>query len=238
MSEVDDAWDAEPEPATKPAKQYPKGKNGRANLSINWPLAEKLYVEGELVGEAEHTKRVYPRIADIARRAGTSLSNLNQHSWRYNWTEKRLTFQRDNAIVPAYAVGGQALADAAIPRRLARRDPEGILVAYIELFAEAVEKRSVRFDTIADLDKAIRLLAFVRGQADSTKHVHVSVTLEAMQKRHRELRAHVQNVVDDDVAGVLGAGSPLGDALGPADDDEGEGEAWDADPNEGAQAAE
>lgn len=233
MSDVD-AWDAEPEPA---AKKNPKGKNGRANPNINWALAEKLYVEGELLGEAEHTKRVYPKLVDIGRRAGASVSALNQHAWRYNWTEKRVAFQRDNAIIPTHPARGQILEGDAVPRRLKARNPEEVLLAYIDHFADAVEKRSIRHDTIADLDKAIRLLAYVRGQAESTKHVHVSVSLEAMQKRHREYRAHVVDVVDDEVAGVIGAGTGSPDDGAPSDDDD-EGEAWDALPDATRDAAE
>jgi hypothetical protein len=125
----------------------------------------------------------------------------------------------------------------AVPRRLKTRDAESVLVAYIDLFADAVEKRTLRHDTIADLDKAIRLLAYVRGQAESTKAVHVSISLDAMQQRHREYRAHVIDVVDDEVAGVIGAGSGSADDGSPGDDAS-EGEAWDAEPDATPDAAE
>jgi hypothetical protein len=230
MSELQ--WDEVEIPKPK------KSGKGVANPNIQWPLAEKLYVEGELVGEAEHTRRVYPSLKDIAQRVGTSKSNLNQRSWRYNWSDKRRSFQAENAIVPAFTQGNKLPAVDFVPRKLAKRDPESVLRAYIDLFAEAVEKRTVRYDTIADLDKAIRLLAFVRGQAESTKHVHVSVSLEAMQARHRELRQLVASRVDDDVAGVLGCGEPMVALSGVEEGEVDDPDAWDAPSPSSAYAAE
>jgi len=204
---------------------HPGGRpGGRFNPNIDWLLAEKLFVEGELVGEAEHVERVYSSARVIAKRVGTTKENIHQRVMRYNWREKRRLFQYANGVISADRPDVVDSNGQPVARRAPRRDPEAILLAYVELFAEAVERRTIRYDSIADLDKAIRLLAYVRGQAESSKHVHVSVSLEAMQKRHRELRAHVATRVDDDVAGVIGGGAVL-DAVGEAIADEDAAEA-------------
>lgn len=231
MATVSDAvrWDEgeNPAPVPKPKKSG-KGIQGVRNPNINWGLAEKLYVEGELIGEAEHTRRIYPPISEIARRAGTTKSNINGRTYRYEWPRKRREFQAAHAIAPAFTRGTKTDSHDPTPRKLARRDPETVLRAYIDLFADAVEKKTLKHDSVADLDKAVRLLAFVRGQAESTKHVHVSVSLEAMQARHRELRQLVAARVDDDVAGVIGAGEPLAVLAGDQANDVVDPEAWDA----------
>jgi hypothetical protein len=84
------------------------------------------------------------------------------------------------------------------------RSPEAILTAYIELFAAAVDRGELRHDTVADLDKAVRLLAFVRGQAESVRSTHTTISLEVMQRRHGELRAMAARTIDDAVSGVVG----------------------------------
>jgi hypothetical protein len=89
------------------------------------------------------------------------------------------------------------------------------LNAYIDLYADAVEKKKIRFDNVADLDRAVRLLSHVRGEASSISVTHATVSLEVMQRRHAEARAMVAARVDDLSAGVLG---------GPTDDEIATGE--------------
>lgn len=239
---MEEGWDAVDEtpasPAPKAKRKLPRPGGPRADPNIDWPLAEKLYVEGELVGEAELCKRVYPRHNEIARRAKTTPTNLAQHITRYQWREKRCAFMASRGIVPKAKEKPVEHTERPLSGRAPARDPEATLVAYIDLIGEAVEKRTLKHETIADLDKAVRLLAYVRGQAESTKHTHVTVSLDVMQRRHAQFRHYVATKIDDDVAGVLGQGDPVpaaGDELSP---DEDESEAWDAPAEEGAHAAE
>lgn len=133
----------------------------------------------------------------------------------YGWLEKRAEFQRLNGVSPSVGpdlvVDGANLSGRLIPRARARRSAEEILSAYIGLYDDAVQKKKVRFDTIADLERAVRLLAFVQGRAESIKQTHTTVSLEIMQGRHARLKAQVVAQVDDQVAGVLGQGSGVVD---------------------------
>ena len=199
----------EPKPKPKHAGGRPKGG---FRPDSDWELAEKLYVEGELVGEGENTKRVFPKLADIAERASATKGAVSQRMMRYQWREKRALFLKEREAnglgVPVDAVVGISAYKPSTPGKRPRRDAEAILSAYIDLYADAVAQKKVRFDCIADLDKAVRLLAFVRGQADSIKQTHTTVSLEIMQARHKSARAYVGATVDDGVAGVLGRGTP------------------------------
>jgi hypothetical protein len=186
-------------------------KRGEKNPSIDWALAERLYVEGDLEGEAEHTRRVYPSRAVIARRAGTTQGNLAQRSARYKWADKREKFQIENNIIPPLSDDSLVVVPPNVghARRRTKSASAGIagaretLLAYIGLFRDAVEKRTLKHDSVHDLDKAVRLLAFVEGRADSIKATHTTVTLEVMQARHRQAREMVAHKVDDEAAGVI-----------------------------------
>jgi hypothetical protein len=169
---------------------------GGFSPTINWGLARELFDEG---GRP---------LSEIAARVGTTKQNLHKHARRFGWSERRAE-GRGGAPFPApvsatrLAVGGGAV-NCAPRAETQSRSPEAILMAYIELFADAIEKGSVRHDCVADLDKAVRLLQFVRGQAESIKSTHATISLELMQSRHRELRAQMAATLDDDVAGVIG----------------------------------
>jgi hypothetical protein len=220
MSEA--AWDELGDDATekKPPRKAVRGKPRRHDPNINWALAERLYVEGELVGDAEHCRRVYPRLADIARRSGTTPSNLTQHAWRFYWRDKKTAFQVANSIIPVVNKSEEPPPPPPKPARPLRRDPETVLRAYIDLMAEAVEKRTIRHDSIVDLDKAIRLLAFVRGQAEHRSEVRAVVSLDVIAQRHRQFRDRVATRFDNEVAGVLGGGSPSADVAADAGEHE------------------
>jgi hypothetical protein len=192
-----------------PAKKKHAGgrPKGRFDASIDWATAEKIFVEGEIVDGV----RLFPTQTAIARRTGTTIANFSARVLRYNWKEKKRKFLLSLTDIPA-AAGFESLPqpppqDLENPRKRSRRSPEKILEAYIEAFAKAVDSGDVRHDSVADLDKAVRLLAFVRGQADSTKQVHHTVTLDVMQQRHKALRTSLASA-DDVTAGVLGQGVP------------------------------
>jgi hypothetical protein len=201
--------------AVDPLVPRPRTSGRKTNPLINWELAEKLYVEGELVGEGEHCERLYSSIAAISARVGTSKGNLDQHISRYRWREKRRLFQSVSGVVRTGRPDIVDGLDGPKSRAPVKRDAEAVLRAYLDQFAEAVEKRSVRYDTIADFERAVRLLAFVRGQAESTRHTHVTVSLEVMAARHKAMRATVDAHMDDEVAGVIGGGDGA-PQLGPA----------------------
>lgn len=196
---------------------------GVRDPSIDWELAERLYVEGELVGEAEHTRRVYPKRAEIARRAGTTQNTLDGRAKRCKWLEKRIAWQNEHGVIPdAHQASRQLLGEPTGVRKPARPALAGVrqtLVAYIDLFREAVDRRTLKHDTVTDLDKAVRLLAYVDGHAESIKATHATVTLEVMAQRHGALRTQAHAQVDDEVAGVLGTGEVIDTVGVPAPED-------------------
>jgi hypothetical protein len=211
------AWNGEPEPAPSTQKTSVGRPKGGHDTKIDWRLAERLYVEGEL---DENGVRRYPMRKVIAERAKTTGSNLDQRARRYEWPAKKALFQAQNDITIADSpdVARQRIPDSAnpletragnpIPGKRRRRDPLAVLDCYIGQFADAIARRRVRFDTIADFERAVRLRAFVLGQADSIKQTHVTVSLDIMQARHKEMRHRVNAQVDDAVAGVMGKGVP------------------------------
>lgn len=198
-----------------PLLHHVKSGGRKGNPNIDWDLAERLYVEGELVGENEKCERLYLSNAAIASRAGTTKGNVEQRIVRYQWREKRRIFQTANAVVRSGRPDIVDGAEGPTSRGPLKRDAEAVLRAYLDQFAEAVEHKRVRYDTIADFERAVRLLAFVRGQAESTKHTHVTVSLEVMAARHKAMRATVDAHMDDEVAGVIGGGDGA-PQLGPA----------------------
>lgn len=185
-----------PSPPSKFAKK-------KREIPIDWELGEKLYIEGELQGDAEHTIRVYPSYSQLARRIGTSKENVQNRIMRYKWREKREEYRIANSVVDGITPNARVQIPEKTSRKRSRRSAEQILLEYLDHFSEAVRLKQVRFDTVADLDKAVRLLAFVRGQHESTKTVRHVVSLDTMQARHREHRAHLTQQLDDNVAGVL-----------------------------------
>ena len=213
-------WYANAPPPIEPKKRVGRPKGGH-NVLIDWVAAEKLYVEGELDGLG--VRRYLTRGA-MALRAGTTASNLDQRILRYDWATKRAEYKAKNGIgvndTPdaSRQRAKQKETDIAIiegsadkltkPGKKGKREPLAILERYIAQFAEAIDKRRVRFDTIKDFEIAVRLRAFVMGQAESIKQTHTTVSLEIMQARHKQARAYVATTVDDAVAGVLGRHVP------------------------------
>jgi hypothetical protein len=199
--------------ADDPLLHHVKSGGRKGNPNIDWVLAERLYVEGELVGEGDKCERLYLSNSAIASRAGTSKGNVDQRIARYRWRDKRRIFQTANAVVRTGRPDVVEGSDGPTSRGPLKRDAEAILKAYLDQFADAVEKRSVRYDTIADFERAVRLLAFVRGQAESSRHTHVTVSLEVMAARHKAMRQTVDAHMDDEVAGVIGGGDGVAGEL-------------------------
>lgn len=184
--------------------ETPKKRAGKGTgIPIDWTLGERLFVEGELVGTAEQTKRVYPSFSEIGRRLSTTKENVQGRSRRYNWPQLREEFQKANSVVSGMAEDSPVKYGKTNSRKRSRRSAEQILLEYVDHFSDAVRLKTVRFDTINDLDKALRLLAFVRGQHESTKTVRHVMSLETMSQRHSAHRDHMKATLDDGVAGVL-----------------------------------
>jgi AcrR family transcriptional regulator len=172
----------------------PTGRpRGGFSADIDWERAQGLFAGGEL------------SLSEIAARVGTSKQNLHKHAKRFGWIERREAARRRDSSAPAKLMALESRERSAPAGETPpSRSIEAILGAYIDLFADAVEKGNIRHDTLADLERAVRLLQFVRGQAESIKSTHTTISLERMQIRHRELRDLMAATLDDEVAGVIG----------------------------------
>jgi len=192
--------------SSSPAVRRGRPKGG-FNAAIDWTLAERLYVEGELTDHQDGTRRIFPSVSTIARRSGTSKANLLARAARYKWAIKRREFNSVTSDEREVTSAEAHVDRPAKPRKKSTPSPEEILTEYIGQFADAVEKGMCRLDTVADLDRAVRLLAFVRGQAESVSQVRQTISLEVMQEKHSRSREYVRAHVNDAVAGVIGQAS-------------------------------
>jgi hypothetical protein len=192
-----------------PTQIEPSPRRGRGRPpgrlpAVDYSLARSLYDDG------------LPFV-EIARRVKTTVQGLHAYGRRH-WPPRPSAGRGQPPTPPISAPrlvalpGGSVSAAPSVETRPS--SPEQILTRYIALFAEAVERGTLRHDTVADLDKAVRLLSHVRGEASTVTATHTTVTLEVMQQRHKALREYVREQVDDEVAGVLGMGEPI-----DADDD-------------------
>ncbi len=57
---------------------------------------------------------------------------------------------------------------------------------YVAKFREALAEGRVRTDNPSDVNTMLRLKEFLLGGADSRQEIHQTLTLEAIQARHRE----------------------------------------------------
>ena len=189
-----------PSSASPAAPRRTGRPRGRFNPDIDWDLARKLLDEGGL------------SLSEIATRVGTSKQNLHQHSKRWAnrqgdvvaavpRSKRARAGGRPRPAPVAIEDGGEAPGRGSKPQ--VNGNAEVILRAYVELFADAIESKTIRHDSLADLDRAVRLLAYVRGQVESIKATHTTLSLEVLQRRHAEMRAVAQDM-DDAVAGVIG----------------------------------
>ena len=136
---------------------------------------------------------------------------VKAYSVRHSWPQRRdrdASAALDAMAGPAALSTGRADDGEAPSPKDDRPDIEAILDRFIGQCAEAITAKAMRHDSIADLERAVRLLAFAKGQADSIRQTHTTISLSILQERHHAIRARVSETVDDAVAGVVGRGAP------------------------------
>lgn len=199
-----------------------RAKSGSRKRKYDLAAIELVYICGErktsVNGQVQQA--IFPTMKELADRAGCSHAYLKEFAASHNWVVKRDAYLQGK-YKPAIGEpidGLENTADesdidkAAKAAKRKTADAETILLAFIEKFSVAVELNKVKCDSMADLERAIRLLAFVRGQAESTKHVKVTLSLDELSKKHSTYRANVRATVDDRVAGVLAQGDAIAQA--------------------------
>jgi hypothetical protein len=136
---------------------------------------------------------------------GCSRQAVHAYSVRHGWPERRDVsgFAVPGATSPPTRLVSGCPVDALASPMDDRPDIEAILDRFIGQCAEAIAAKAMRHDSINDLERAVRLLAFAKGQADSIRQTHTTISLSVLQERHHAIRARVSDTVDDAVAGVL-----------------------------------
>lgn len=202
------------------SKKRPRGRPVGSQRNIDWAKGEEMYVKGIPDPEASSINpsvrdvtdgpRRYPTMTKIAIALGVSLGSVQQKVARYDWPGKRAKYEAGEEVTIGESksddvTGSPTTEEDAIPRKKGAHDPEQTVIDFICWLDGRVRQGDTEPSLIVSLDKAVRLLAFVRGQSDSRKTVHHTVTLDVMQARHKQLRELTVSV-DDEVAGVLGQG--------------------------------
>lgn len=174
------------------------GRRGRFNPNIDWELGKHLFSKGELLRREGGLppKTVYPSFAEIASRIGCTKQNVQKYADRHNWVEARQNF--------VHKVEEKLDEVTAESRARLVAEPLAIVDSYINRFFAALGEGKVRTDAAADLDKMVRLRAFLTEREREKSEQKQVISLEDMQAKHRAMRATLQRVDEDEaIAGVL-----------------------------------
>ena len=172
---------------------------GRNDPSIDWDAVENAYVWGETIRQREDGSyvRAYPTFKQLGEKFKVAPSLVHYYAKKQKWLDRRLSVIKQT----------REEFDALRSKSAARKTVNAleVLEAWLVKFAKNVEEEKVRADSIQDLDKVVRLMAFIEGKGDSRVEHRVTITLEALQQRHAVIRARVIEA-DGAVAGEIKPG--------------------------------
>ncbi len=158
---------------------------GRNDPSIDWEAIENAYVWGTTVKKREDGSyvREYPTFKSLAEKFKVAPSLVHYYAKRGKWLDRRLS-----VIKQTKEEFDQALAKSAARETV---DALEVIELWLRKFRDNLNADKVRADNVNDLDKVLRLRAFLEGKGDSRVEHKVTVTLEALQERHAAQRARV-----------------------------------------------
>jgi hypothetical protein len=202
---VDDETTQETHESDKKSKRGRGRPRGRHDPSINWDEIETTFVHGVKVEEGDNGQaggRRWLSFRELGERFGVSHALVHKRAQRYGWTERRDKFKATF----------RELLDEEVAKHLATStaDVVAIIDGWIRDFATSVREGKVRHDAIADLNTAARLREFLLGNADARSEQNVSLSLDEMQSRHRELKTIVE-AHGVEQTGMIEGGAPLDD---------------------------
>jgi hypothetical protein len=175
----------------RPAKKNPGGRPSRAEgPRLPYDELDKLLVHGEVVELEDGSVTVeFPSYRDLAERFNVAASVIGDYAKRHNVKQRRKGIsERVQHRVEEKLV--ELRADAV---SVTRDDQLRMVDRYLLKFAKAIEEDRVRFDTISDLNIAMRLKEFLLGNAESRSEVHnLVLKLDELQDRHREAVRRVE----------------------------------------------
>jgi len=185
------------------APEKPKHIEGSLALDIDWSRVEKDFVFGLGVERDQEGNfhRVYPTYRDLARKYGCSTARVAQRSKKGNWIARK---QKAEALTQEEFAQLEDKAGAKAAA-LQKHDALALIDRYLEKFAAALEEKGAIKASIADLNTAMRLKAFLMGEADTRGEQKVVHTIDELTRRHLEERRKDAQA-NGAVGGELGPG--------------------------------
>jgi hypothetical protein len=183
-----------------PASKRPRGRPRRADAPIiPWDEVDRLLVHGEKVKDetSGHETRRFPSLEEVGKRYGVSKNRI----WQYASKHKCLERRKESEVREQTRYDRIVNARRAEARALGTEDVVEVVDDYIRGFKQAVTEGKVRMDSPADLDRLVRLKELMLGNADSRQEIQGGLTLDAIQERHRQLRAQVDGLTPE-IAGT------------------------------------
>lgn len=171
--------------APPPARGRGRPRKGEAPV-IDYEQLDKLLVYGELTpaNDGSGATTAYPTYAQLAERFGVSSSVIRDYAKKHNCMARRERARlRTQLRIEEKMVEARAEAIAVTKERELQ-----IIDAYLAGFEKAITEGRVRFDNPTDYNTMARLKEFLLGGADSRPEVSATLSLDALQARHRDTR--------------------------------------------------
>jgi hypothetical protein len=131
---------------------------------------------------------VYPSIRDLAQRYGVAHSLIAEYSRRHNCMRRREVAQaRVQAKTDQKLIELRSSAQA-----LSKDETLRMIDSYLLKFEKAIADGRVRSDSPSDFNTMVRLKEYMLGGADSRREVHGALSLEELQKRHRQMMKSIE----------------------------------------------
>jgi hypothetical protein len=167
-----------------------RSRGGRPRKSegprVPYEEVDRLLVFGEVIpcdDGSDNTQVVFPSYRQLGDRYGVSHTVIAEYAKKHNIQRRRKEVQaRIQSKAEQKLIEHRATALA-----LSKDDELRIIDRYLAGFEEALGEGRVRFDNPADFNTMVRLKEFVQGNADSRQEIHASLSLEALQARHRKM---------------------------------------------------
>lgn len=167
---------------------------GKKALAVDWQVLEVEYIGGIVEKNPKgQFERVWPTIRDLAERHGLNQSTVGYQSSRRNWPERRAEFQRtlqrdfDEKLAKSR---GTVMAEAS-----------KMLDTFVSKFGKAIREDAVPRASIADLERALKLRAWLASEQAASKS-GTGIQLSELQSRHASVKSFVEDM-DPAMTGII-----------------------------------
>jgi transposase-like protein len=145
-------------------------------------VLEQLLVCGEeVVNEQGQTTIHYPSCRELAKRFGTAQSTISKFARDHDCANRRdLNKARLQARVEQKLMERRAEA-----LTTSRMGTLSTIDSFLQGFADALNNKQVRVESISDFNMMVRLREFLMGSVDQRVELQGNVTLEALQARYQ-----------------------------------------------------